>query len=211
MVDLVFKLAGREIPVAHARELNRAVVSRLPWLGEEPAAGIHLIHGAASSNGWLRPCGQTDALVLARRACLVLRLPVECMERANELVGARLQLDSHELCVGASKVRELRASRTLFARYVAGHSGEEEEGFIDRMVQELTARSLDFSKLLCGRSHEIQTQVAVIYTRSLMVAGVGTAASVALQEHGIGRGRLFGCGLFVPHKSIEAVSAAESG
>ena len=34
-------------------------------------------------------------------------------------------------------------------------------------------------------------------------------ASLALQQHGIGTGRRFGCGLFVPHKSAAAVGAPD--
>ena len=38
-----------------------------------------------------------------------------------------------------------------------------------------------------------------------MVAALPAAASLALQQQGLGDGRLMGCGLFVPHKGIEAV------
>ncbi|MBT4668468.1 MAG: hypothetical protein HOC17_04305, partial [Candidatus Ruthia sp.] len=47
----------------------------------------------------------------------------------------------------------------------------------------------------------------IIHTRSLMVADLRKAESVKLQEQGIGKHRLLGCGLFVPQKGIESVDA----
>jgi hypothetical protein len=38
-----------------------------------------------------------------------------------------------------------------------------------------------------------------------MVAALPADASLTLQRQGLGDGRLMGCGLFVPHKGIEAV------
>ena len=43
------------------------------------------------------------------------------------------------------------------------------------------------------------------YTRSLMLAGLSKQDSITLQDVGIGRGRVFGCGIFLPYKSIDAV------
>jgi hypothetical protein len=44
-----------------------------------------------------------------------------------------------------------------------------------------------------------------IFTRSLMVADLEPEQSVRLQQIGLGAGRTFGCGLFIPHKGIKAV------
>ena len=54
-VDLVFKTKGRQLPADHAWTLSQAVTRMLPWLKDEPTAGIHLIHGAQSGNGWQQP------------------------------------------------------------------------------------------------------------------------------------------------------------
>jgi hypothetical protein len=42
-----------------------------------------------------------------------------------------------------------------------------------------------------------------------MIADLDTAASVMLQEKGIGPHRHLGCGIFIPHKGIKAVGEAE--
>jgi hypothetical protein len=38
-----------------------------------------------------------------------------------------------------------------------------------------------------------------------MVADLEAEESVALQQQGLGQGRMLGCGLFVPHKGIDTV------
>jgi hypothetical protein len=42
-----------------------------------------------------------------------------------------------------------------------------------------------------------------IHTRSLMIADLRKAESVKLQEVGIGKHRLLGCGLFLPQKQAK--------
>jgi hypothetical protein len=63
--------------------------------------------------------------------------------------------------------------------------------------------------MLCGIGHTITTQDGAVETRSVMIADLDKAASLSLQETGIGPGRHFGCGIFLPHKGIRAVGETE--
>ena len=45
-----------------------------------------------------------------------------------------------------------------------------------------------------------------LYTRSLMIADLSKEESLKLQEEGVGDKKLYGCGIFLPHKSIDAVN-----
>ena len=45
-----------------------------------------------------------------------------------------------------------------------------------------------------------------VYTRSLMIADLSKEESLRLQEEGVGEKKLYGCGIFLPHKSIDAVN-----
>ena len=65
VVDLVFDIDCRCLPVEHAYALSQAISKALLWFESEPLAGLHLIHGAESGNGWCRPEGQ-DALFFCR-------------------------------------------------------------------------------------------------------------------------------------------------
>jgi len=206
VADLVFRIRGRTLPVEHGLALFAAVEAVLAWLPDHPQAGIHPIHVAATGNGWIRP-GVADGapLSLSRRTRLVLRLPRARLDEARALEGRTLDVAGHPLEVGASKVRELGPSETLFARYVAHAPEEAEPDFVARVAKELSARGLRVRKLLCGQAHRLQAPAGVLHTRSLMVADLAPGDSVRLQEQGLGEARALGCGLFVPHKGIAPV------
>ena len=202
-VDVAFRLSGRWLPADHAGALREAVVKILPWLEDEPGAGIHSIHGAASGNGWERPArGAGEMLALSRRTRLVLRVPVHRTGDTDALCGRRLDVGGCQLTTGARQRRELRPAGTVFARYVVDEASGNEERFVDRVASELEARSVTARKLLCGRSHRIGLAHGMLTARSLLIADLGHDESLAIQCSGIGPGRLLGCGLFVPHKGI---------
>ena len=205
-VDVAFRLSGRWLHVAHARALRAAVVKVLPWLEDEPAAGIHSIHGAASGNGWERPGSEPgDMLTLSRRTRLVLRVPIGRSGGTAALCERRLDIGGCELATGSRQVRALHPAGTVFARYVVDEDGADEERFIERVASELESRSVAARKLLCGRSHRIESAGTVYLARSLLIAELDPEASLAIQCRGLGPGRLLGCGLFVPHKDIGPV------
>ena len=204
--DVAFRLSGRWLFVDHACALRSAVVKVLPWLEDEPAAGIHPIHGAASGNGWERPGGEPgDMLVLSRRTRLVLRVPIGRAGETAALCGRRLDVGGCELAVGARQVRALHPAGTVFARYVVDEEGADEERFVERVASELEARSVAARKLLCGRSHRIESAGTAYLARSLLIADLDPEESLAVQCRRLGPGRLLGCGLFVPHKDIGPV------
>ena len=206
VVDVAFRLSGRWLPVDHASALRAAVVEALPWMEDEPEAGIHSIHGAASGNGWERPGrGSGEMLNLSRRTRLVLRVPGRRLRETAALCGRRLDVGGCELTTGERQPRRLKPVGAVFARYVVDEEGGDEERFLERVVSELRARSVAARKLLCGRSHRIGSDQGMHATRSLLVADLGRDESLMLQCRGIGPGRLLGCGLFVPHKDIEPI------
>ena len=205
-VDVTFRLCGRWLPVDHACALRAAVLKVLPWLEDEADAGIHSIHGAASGNGWERPDNGTgDMLSLSRRTRLMVRVPIRRAEATSALCERRLDIDGCEVVTGARQPRLLRPAGTVFARYVVDEEGGDEERFVERVACALQSHSVSVRKLLCGRSHRIESAEGVLATRSVLVADLGPEESLAIQCRGIGPGRLLGCGLFVPHKDIGPV------
>lgn len=205
-VDVAFRLSGRWLPVSHARALRASVVRVLPWLEDEPEAGIHSIHGAASGNGWERPANEPGNLLsLSRRTRLVLRVPIRRADETGALDACRLDIDGYEITVAARHMRKLEPASAVFARYVVDEDGGGEERFVERVATELSARSVGARKLLCGRSHRIDAAGGVLTARSLLIADLDNEESVEIQCRGIGPERLLGCGLFVPHKDIGPV------
>ena len=208
-VDVAFRLSARWLPVDHACALRAAVVKVLPWLADEPGAGIHSIHGAESGNGWERPGRESGQMLpLSRRTRLLLRVPVDRAGDTGALCERRLDIDGCQVVIGARLSRPLTPAGTVFARYVVDEEGGDEERFVERVASALEALSVSARKLLCGRSHRIESAQTVLCARSLLIADLGPEESLTVQCRGIGPGRLLGCGLFVPHKDIGPVRRA---
>ena len=123
-VDVAFRLSGRWLPVDHAHALRNEVLKVLPWLEDEPVAGIHPIHGAASGNGWERPGRESaEMLPLSRRTRLLLRVPAGRAGETTALCERRLDIDGCEVVTGTRQPRPLSPAGTVFARYVVDEAG----------------------------------------------------------------------------------------
>ena len=202
IVDAVFAIACRSLPVDHAWALSEAIQAALPWFTEEPAAGLHTIHGAESGSGWTRPEGADARIELSHRAKLALRLPRHRVEAAAALVGLTLQVCGSPLTVQGLSIRPLSRITTLFSRHVVVGAAGEEPAFLAAAGAELGALGIRPERMLCGRVSLVATPERTCRARSLMVAGLAPEQSLALQRRGLGEGRAFGCGLFIPHKDI---------
>ena len=204
VVDLTFKVRCRHLPADHAHALRTALEQVLPWLADEPLVGMHTLHGADSGNGWKRPEGDDAVIHLPKRARLGLRLPQHRIEEAMQLEGRTLDIGGYECVIQESKLRPLSTHATLFARHLAP-ANEDEATFLDnaaRMLAELDIKPL---KMMGGLARKIHTPQGNIATRSLMIDGLKPPESVRVQQHGLGERRELGCGIFIPHKSIDAV------
>jgi CRISPR-associated protein Cas6 len=208
VVDVSFKLICRQLPTTHAWELAQALYSALPWLKDEPEAGIHQIHGATSGNGWERPA-DGELIHLSRRSRMHLRVPKQRIEATQSLTGTSLDIAGHALEVGESTIKPLQPQATIFSRYVIVPSGLDENGFLDMLVNELQKRGIHVRKMLCGIGHTLSTPEQDYETRSVMIADLDKQTSIELQETGIGPGRHLGCGIFLPHKGIKPVGETE--
>ncbi|MDE2370519.1 MAG: hypothetical protein KGN16_16220 [Burkholderiales bacterium] len=204
MIDLVYALSGSELAREHQRALAAAVAARLPWLAQEPRAGIGRLN--------LSDGGPGRAL-LSHRTELTLRLPRERAAAARDLVGAELAVGAARLQVRGMRARELRPHGTLYAPLVlagdvakateaaeGGAGAVDEVAFMAAVRRELDALDVD-CRAICGRRGAVDG----LRGHSLMLDGLGTAAALRVLEVGIGPQRLFGCGFFVPHKSAAAV------
>ena len=213
IIDLIFDIDCRELPVDHAYDLSVALGALLPQLKEDPRLGVHTVHLAGSQNGWERPdpsLGQK--LILSRRTKLTLRVPSEQLQQVQQaLVGAELDIGVYPLKIGKDKQKKLSSQGTIFSRYVVLQPGEEldENAFLQRIVNQLGDRGIRVKKALCGKTTEVLGPEGPVQTRSIMIADLGTEQSVRLQQEGIGPMRHMGCGIFIPHKGIEAVKQAE--
>ena len=209
VVDLSFKVQCKQLPLDHAYELSQAIQQKLPWMMDEAHAGIHLIHGAESGNGWIRPEEPDAILCLSRRTRFMLRIPKHRVEEANKLAGQNLNVAGNELMLSAPNQKSLSALTTIFARYIVTDQVEDEEEFLNQAAKLLGEKGITVKKMMSGRTHVLRIPEGDLFTRSLMIDGLEVEESVYLQQHGLGVGRLLGCGLFLPHKGIDAVGEAQ--
>jgi CRISPR-associated protein Cas6 len=211
IVDLLFGIDCKCIPVDHAYLLAAALQRAVPWIAGEPRMAVHSVHVAGSQNGWERPEHGTDSyLAVSRRTKLTLRVPRHRVaELLRDLPGIKLDLGGEMLVVGPGKTKPLGTETTLFSRYVAldltpAHA-EDEGAFLDAAARALAAMDIRVRKAVCGRSNPLATPDGPLRTRSLMLAALTPDESIRLQQQGLGNHPLLGCGIFIPHKGIDPV------
>jgi CRISPR-associated protein Cas6 len=193
--DVQFDLTGSELPADHGVTLYRELVRHLPWLEQTPEAGVHPVHG------W--PTGRNANLVINRRIKLVLRLPVERVEDARALVGSRIDPGAGPITIGPLKVRPLTPYATLYSHLVV-MGPEDEAAFLAEARRELEHLGIQCG-LIAGKHRKISVPDGKVSGYSLMLHDVSLMQSITVQEQGLGRYRGYGCGIFIPHKSIKEV------
>ncbi len=202
VLDISFGIDCNTLPVDHAYALAAAIEEILPWFSEEPEAGLHLIHGGASMNGWQRPEDADELLLLSKRSKLRLRLPKHRVDDASLLCGRILEVAGHVIEIGKYKTQLLGKTDTLLSRYIVSDVKEGEEAFTERMLFELRAMGLEFTKIISGMDHTLAGPDGPINAKSLLVSGLSIHSAIQLQIKGIGPHRNMGFGLFIASKSI---------
>ncbi len=205
VIDLSYRLVGKTIPVDHAWKLSQSITKLLPWFADEELAALHLIHVAESANGWQRPEGADDILHLSRRTKLSLRIPICRLEDAKQIRGKTLELGEGLIEVADCKVKPLSKSTIIFSRYLDMKENVKESVFLKSVRQELQQMNIPAKKMLCGRIQVLRRPCKDLITRSLMIADLHIRDSIRLQQVGLGANRKMGCGIFIAHKSIDAV------
>ena len=206
VIDIAFRLDAATIPIDHAQILTDSLLSKLPWLEEEENTGVHMIHVAASGNGWQRPEDiENESLCLSKRTRLNIRIPRSRIEDAMALTGDTLDIDGTEIKVGASQIKLLSDSTTIFSRYIVSDSEETEDEFMQRQQQEMSEYGIKVKKMLCGMQNVFNMDGQQVHTKSIMLAELTPGESVQLQMKGLGARRISGFGLFIAHRGIAAV------
>ncbi len=206
--DLVFRLRGNRLGIDHAWVLSQALRSLLP-ADTCDRIGVHGVHLPGSGNGWTRPEELDAEIPLSRRARLVIRVHRDDSEAVQSISSRSLQLGKNQVEIGEFSVRKLSHLGTLHARAISCDPEQSEQDFLHEIAACLQAMDIEVGKMICGKSGEIRTDDDSIFTRALMIADLKPEQSVRLQQRGLGDGQLLGCGLFVPHKGIDAVFAAQ--
>jgi len=209
MTDVVFRISCPRLLVDHAAALSQAVCDQAPLVRASQRAGVHSIHVAGSQNGWERPEGASELLVLSKRTRLRIRIEKNDVQALIDLLtGQTLDVNGFTLHIETGHDRPLFAANTLLSRYTFFNEhikGMDEAAFVDRIVEQCQQYDFTPTKVLCGREHTIATDNGPTLTRSVLLADVPETASVNMLDNGLGDGRRMGCGLFIPFKDTNAV------
>ena len=201
--ELVFRIDASAIPMDHADALYHEVVTLLPWIIDEPQAGIHsIIHPGRNASDEYE-----SEVFISNRTRLRIRLPKHRLDEGETLVNSTLDIKGNTIGVRVASRKLLSRTSTLFAHRVLCNPEDSESQFMQWAVTELGKLDISANKLLCGKNSTLRYQQDTLYSRSLLVADLDLTDSVRLQQWGLGQGRLLGCGLFVPHKGIAATKA----
>lgn len=217
MCDVSFRIECVGLPVDHSSKLARSLCEQQSWLQNLPGTGIHPIHVAGSQNGWQRPDGSDQLLLLSRRTRLRIRIDSNHADRLIEsLQGTTHHIDAQPLKILGGRVNILQPMTTLFSRYTvylddqdsdADENAEANENtLMQRVIGNCKQLGYQPSKILCGKSTRLATSNGPIAVRSLLLADVPTEYSLPLQDAGLGDLRLMGCGILIPHKDTAAVN-----
>lgn len=189
LTDLVFELSGVSLPASYPFALWDALVQQIPQLADDPRVGVLPLRGAQND----------ELLLLSKRSKLVLRLPENLIGAASQLTGTQLEVASNILSLGRASTRAIQHYPTLHAQLAEGNDDEVE---FMLQVQQHFARLGISGQTICGIRRTLSSGQRMIAGYSLVVHDLKAEASISLQCAGIGEGRQFGCGIFIPYKVI---------
>lgn len=192
-VDYAYAITGVSVERDYPVGLFEALRQLAPWLDEEPMAGVHPMRGLTPAAG---------RMLIGGRTRLLLRVPESRSEACQRLQGQLLDLDA-PLHIGLASRRELLAHPVLHAKLVVTGAGDEGE-FVADIARAVAELELDCETIV-GRRGELHLGGAAVPGFSLMLHGLSVGESLAAQAQGLGLYRKYGCGLFMPHKSVAAV------
>lgn len=195
ITDVQFDLQAKVLPVDHGYALFLALVELMPWIADEPLLGIHPILGANLGDG---------NLMVSRRCKLMIRTPRERAADLMQMTGKTFSINAQSVTIGPAKLRALSWHTPLYAHCVTTGSSEE-TAFATDILRLLDELSID-SRFICGKRQTLTTPQGVEHGYSLMLHGLPIEHALQIQQDGLGTNRKLGCGIFIPHKSITAVS-----
>ena len=192
MIDMVFDASGETLPPAYPFALWAELTRHVPQLADDESVGVLPLRTAESGADILLP----------RRAKLVLRLPQTLMQAAAALSGVSLDISGSALRLGVVQERQIQPHPTLHAQLVTG--ADDEVSFLEEMRASLSAMGIE-AGLICGMHKTLSNDGHTLTGYSLVVHGLKPEASLSLQSEGMGEGRHFGCGIFLPYKVISGL------
>tara|TARA_B100001996_G_scaffold369959_1_gene343898 strand:+ start:300 stop:980 length:681 start_codon:yes stop_codon:yes gene_type:complete len=206
VVDVSFRVECNKIAADHSYDLYKALLKKFPIIEKIDNLAIHSVYGAESGAGWERP--ETE-IYLSKRTRFCIRTPIKYSEEFNSLNNETLNIGKYKMKFSKPTIKKLIITDTLFCRTVVVENNNNEEEFLKDINSSLSAMNIRVKKMLCGKEHIIKTPNKKLIGKTLLITDLEKQDSLKIQELGIGIGKLFGCGIFLPHKSIAPVAISK--
>ena len=121
-----------------------------------------------------------------------------------------LKIGKYEMTLSRPSTKNLIITDTLFCRTVVVENNANEEEFLQEVNSSLISMGINVKKMLCGKEHFIKIPNKTLIGKTLLITDLEKKDSIKIQQLGIGIGKLYGCGIFLPHKSIAPVAVSKS-
>ena len=188
-VDLVFRLAGRLVPLDHGHALLGALGGVLGDLHDARWLAVHPISGLPRPDGLLA--------LHARKSFLRLRVEPAHIPRALGLAGKSMMIDGHPVHIGVSSVFALEPRRTLTSRLVTIKGFLEPEPFRDALKRQMDALGV-VGRAEVGRRRVMKVRGDVVVGFGVTLHELDAEGSLRVQYEGFGGKHRMGAGVFVP-------------
>ncbi len=211
MIELSFPLGGTPLPYDHGHLLYRALARVVPWLGEPAQMELAIVPIQGSPHGGF--------IHLTRFSRLAFRLNDSDAEKLLPLAERVLAIDAATLRLGRPTEFRLRPVPGLASPFVAAEHHRHSDEVMEWLKTEfltLDIRAIPTLRLKRGRGgaspvgpgrrpfdcpyerHSRQIEDRSVVGWEVQVFGLTPDESVRLQERGVGPGRRYGCGVFMP-------------
>jgi CRISPR-associated protein Cas6 len=211
IIELSFRLRGTPLPYDHGYPMYRAVAGIVPWVGEPAQIDLAIVPIQGSAHGGF--------LHLTSVSRLAFRLNADDIEKLQSLSDQSLVVEAATLRVGRPTEYRLRPVPGLASSFVAAEHYRHSDEVLEWLKGEFRAldiKAVPTLRLRHGRAgarpaergrssfdcpyarHNRQIGDSSVVGWEVQVFGLAPDESVRLQEHGVGPGRRYGCGVFTP-------------
>ena len=211
MIELSFPLGGTPLPYDHGYLMYRAVAGIVPWVGEPAQIDLAIVPIQGSPHGGF--------IHLTSVSRLAFRLNADDVEKLLPLTDRLLVIDAATLRLGKPTEFRLRPVPGLASPFVVAEHCRYSDDALEWLKAEFRAldiRAVPTLRLKHGRKGASPAELGrrsfdcpyARYARHIgdrsavgwevQIFGLTPEESVRLQEHGVGPGRRYGCGVFMP-------------
>jgi CRISPR-associated protein Cas6 len=208
ITELSFPLRGTPLPYDHGYLMYRSVATIVPWVAEPAQIDLAIVPIQGSPHGGF--------LHLTSVSRLAFRLNADDVEKLLPLSDQTLIIEAATLRLGRPTEFRLRPVPGLASPFVVAEHhryGDEVLEWLKAQFLTLDIRAVPTLRLKRGRGgakqggrsfdcpyerHNRRISDRAVIGWEVQVFGLAPAESFRLQERGVGPGRRYGCGIFMP-------------